>query len=143
MILTGEKLRVWLATRPVDFRKGHDGLSAVAQTVQGHDLYSGAVFAFRSKRGDRMKILVWEALPRSDMATLPASAGISGNGSGRSPERFVEADANNPTKRLQERRDRWCDRSEGVPPEGVVRVDRAGLSLDPPDARRDQVLRVP
>ncbi|MDE0149570.1 MAG: IS66 family insertion sequence element accessory protein TnpB [Rhodospirillaceae bacterium] len=60
MILTGEKIRVWLATRPVDFRKGHDGLSAVVQTVLGHDPYSGAVFAFRSKRGDRMKILVWD-----------------------------------------------------------------------------------
>lgn len=32
MILAGEKIRVWLATRPVDFRKGHDGLSAVVQT---------------------------------------------------------------------------------------------------------------
>ena len=42
MILTGEKIRVWLATRPVDFRKGHDGLSAVVQTVLGHDPYSGA-----------------------------------------------------------------------------------------------------
>ncbi|WP_419906587.1 IS66 family insertion sequence element accessory protein TnpB [Hoeflea sp.] len=60
MILTGEKIRVWLATRPVDFRKGHDGLSAVVQTVLGHDPYSGAVFAFRSRRGDRMKILVWD-----------------------------------------------------------------------------------
>ncbi len=41
-------------------RKGHDGLSAVVQTVLGHDPYSGAVFAFRSRRGDRMKILVWD-----------------------------------------------------------------------------------
>jgi len=60
MILTQEKVRVWVATRPVDFRKGHDGLSAVVQTVLGHDPYSGAVFVFRSKRGGRMKILVWD-----------------------------------------------------------------------------------
>ena len=61
MILPEGPIRVWLATRPVDFRKQHDGLSAVVQTVLGRDPYSGAVFAFRSKRGDRMKILVWDA----------------------------------------------------------------------------------
>ncbi len=60
MILTGERIRVWLATRPVDFGKGRDGLSAMVQTVLGHDPHSGAVFVFRSKRGDRMKILVWD-----------------------------------------------------------------------------------
>ena len=60
MILPEGPIRVWLATRPVDFRKQHDGLSAVVQTVLGRDPYSGAVFAFRSKRGDRMKILVWD-----------------------------------------------------------------------------------
>ena len=60
MILPEGPIRVWLAMRPVDIRKQHDGLSAVVQTVLGRDPYSGAVFAFRSKRGDRMKILVWE-----------------------------------------------------------------------------------
>ena len=51
MILPEGPIRVWLATRPVDSRKQHDGLSAVVQTVLGRDPYSGAVFAFRSKRG--------------------------------------------------------------------------------------------
>lgn len=60
MILPGGKYHVYLATRPVDFRKGHAGLSLVIQTVLGHDPYSGAVFIFRSKRGDRAKILVWD-----------------------------------------------------------------------------------
>ena len=60
MILPGGKYHVYLATRPVDFRKGHAGLSLVVQTVLGHDPYSGAVFIFRSKRGDRAKILVWD-----------------------------------------------------------------------------------
>ena len=58
VILSDGLVRVWLATKPVNFRKAHDGLSAVIQTVLGHDPYSGAVFAFRSKRGDRLKILV-------------------------------------------------------------------------------------
>jgi len=60
MILPGGKYRVFLATRPVDFRKGHAGLSLVVQTVLGLDPYCGAVFVFRSKRGDRVKILVWD-----------------------------------------------------------------------------------
>jgi transposase len=40
-----------VATRPVDFRKGHDGLAAAVQEMFGLDPFSGAVFVFRSKRG--------------------------------------------------------------------------------------------
>ncbi len=43
MILPGGKYYVFLATRPVDFRKGHAGLSLVIQTVLGRDPYSGAL----------------------------------------------------------------------------------------------------
>ncbi len=68
MILPGGKCRVWLATRPVhasraplrDVRTGHDGLSGVVQPVLGHDPFCGAIFVFRSKRGDRLKRLVWD-----------------------------------------------------------------------------------
>jgi len=60
MILPGGKYHVFLVTRPVDFRKGHAGLSLVIQTFLGRDPYSGAVFVFRSKRGDRIKILLWD-----------------------------------------------------------------------------------
>ena len=60
MILPGGKYHVYLATRPVDFRKGHAGLSLVIQIILDRDPYSGAVFVFRSKRGDSIKILVWD-----------------------------------------------------------------------------------
>ena len=60
MILPSGKYHVFLATRPVDFRKGHAGLSLVVQTILGLDPYCGAVFVFRSKRSDRIKILVWD-----------------------------------------------------------------------------------
>ena len=49
-----------MATRPVDFRKGHDGLAAVVQEMLGLDPFSGAAFVFRSKRADRIKLLVWD-----------------------------------------------------------------------------------
>ena len=52
MIVAGSGLKVVVATRPVDFRKGHDGLVAVVEHELGLDPYSGVVFVFRPKRVD-------------------------------------------------------------------------------------------
>lgn len=52
--------RVLLATRPVDFRKGAHALAALAQEVLAEDPFSGAVIVYRSKRSDRVKILLWD-----------------------------------------------------------------------------------
>lgn len=52
--------RVMLATRPVDFRKGMDGLAALVRDAMGGDPFSGTVYVFRSKRADRVKLLVWD-----------------------------------------------------------------------------------
>ncbi len=60
MIAAGEHLRIYVATRPVDFRRGHDGLAALVEPIFGLDPFSGAVFVFRAKRADRIKILVWD-----------------------------------------------------------------------------------
>ena len=60
MILPGGPLRVFIATRPVDFRKGIDGLAGVVQEMLRLDPFSGAVFVFRAKRADRVKLLVWD-----------------------------------------------------------------------------------
>ena len=60
MIVAGSGLRVVVATRPVDFRKGHDGLVAVVEHELGLDPYSGVVFVFRPKRVDRIKVLWWD-----------------------------------------------------------------------------------
>jgi len=53
-------LRVLIATRPVDFRKGADSLAALAKETLAQDPFSGAVLVFRSRRADRIKILVWD-----------------------------------------------------------------------------------
>jgi hypothetical protein len=50
MILPAGPLRVYVATRPVDFRKGLDGLAALAQEQLRLDPFSGAVLVFRAKR---------------------------------------------------------------------------------------------
>ena len=60
MIVPGQVVRIVVATRPVDFRKGHDGLAAVVQDQLGFDPHSGLVVIFRSRRGDRTKILFWD-----------------------------------------------------------------------------------
>jgi transposase len=52
--------RVLLAARPVDFRKGAHSLAALAAEVLGADPFSGAVLVFRSRRADRVKVLVWD-----------------------------------------------------------------------------------
>lgn len=60
MIVPPSGVRVLVATKPVDFRKGMDGLAALAQQELGQDPFSGTVLVFRAKRADRLKLLVWD-----------------------------------------------------------------------------------
>ena len=60
MITLPAGTRILLATKPVDFRKGAHGLAALAVEVLGENPFSGAVVVFRSKRVDRIKILIWD-----------------------------------------------------------------------------------
>lgn len=53
-------MKVYVAMRPVDFRKGIDGLALAVQEMIGLDPFCGAVFVFRAKRADRIKLLVWD-----------------------------------------------------------------------------------
>ena len=60
MITPPSGARILLATQPVDFRKGAHSLAALAAEVLGADPFSGAVLVFRSRRADRVKVLVWD-----------------------------------------------------------------------------------
>lgn len=53
-------VRVLVATRPVDFRKGLDGLAALVTAELGSDPFSGTLYVFRAKRADRIKLLFWD-----------------------------------------------------------------------------------
>jgi len=53
-------VRVLVATKPVDFRKGMDGLAAYVQQNLQTDPFSGVVYVFRSKRADKVKLLFWD-----------------------------------------------------------------------------------
>ena len=58
MIVPAQTVRIVISTKPVDFRKGHDGLAAYAQKHLGLDPHPGIVMVFRAKRAERVKILV-------------------------------------------------------------------------------------
>jgi transposase len=60
MISPSNTFKVYIANQPVDFRKGMDGLAAIVQNEFELDPFSGALFVFRSKRADRMKVVVWD-----------------------------------------------------------------------------------
>src|SRR3990167_3041052 len=60
MIAAGGRLPILIATKPVDFRCGHQALALMVQTELKLDPHSGVTVIFRSKRGDRLKILVWD-----------------------------------------------------------------------------------
>src|SRR5215213_4641587 len=53
-------VRVLMATQPVDFRKGADGLAALVRETMGADPFSGAVYVFRAKRAVRVKLVFWD-----------------------------------------------------------------------------------
>lgn len=56
----GQSSRIWLATEATDMRCGFDRLAERVRGVIGQDPVSGQLFVFRSRRGDRLKILLWD-----------------------------------------------------------------------------------
>lgn len=60
MITIPSGVRVLVATKPVDFRKGGEGLAALVREALGYDPFLGTIFVFRSKRADRLKIVAWD-----------------------------------------------------------------------------------
>lgn len=60
MIQITPQLRILVATEPVDFRKGIDGLARVVKDVLDSDPFSGALFVFRNRRATAIKVLVYD-----------------------------------------------------------------------------------
>ncbi len=53
-------VRVMVATKPVDFRKGMEGLAALVREAMEADPFCGTVYVFRAKRADRVKLIFWD-----------------------------------------------------------------------------------
>ena len=60
MIGPSGNVRVMVATRPVDFRKGAEGLAALVREAMQADPFDGAIYVFRAKRADRIKLVYWD-----------------------------------------------------------------------------------
>jgi len=52
--------RIWLAVEPTDMQCGFDRLAERVRTVIGQDPVGDSLFIFRSRRGDRLKILTFD-----------------------------------------------------------------------------------
>ncbi|MDF2119164.1 IS66 family insertion sequence element accessory protein TnpB [Roseiarcaceae bacterium H3SJ34-1] len=53
-------VRVMVATKPVDFRNYAEGLAALVRETMKADPFSGAIYVFRAKRADRIKLVFWD-----------------------------------------------------------------------------------
>ncbi len=60
MIFPSNRVRIMVATKPIDFRKGHDGLAALVKNELHKDPFTGTVFVFRSRRADRLTLFYWD-----------------------------------------------------------------------------------
>ena len=85
MIAIPAGVRILVATKPVDFRRGADSLAALVSEQLQLDPFSGIVIIFRSKRADRLKILTWDGsglvlfwkrLERNSFRWPPISDGV-------------------------------------------------------------------
>lgn len=60
MLSLPPSVRLFVATQPVDGRKGPDSLMALVRDALRHDPLSGHLFIFFSKRCDRVRIVYWD-----------------------------------------------------------------------------------
>ncbi|MBK5936092.1 IS66 family insertion sequence element accessory protein TnpB [Halorhodospira halophila] len=60
MIGLSQVTAIHLAAEPVDFRKSHNGLALEVTEGLGRDPFSGELFVFANKAGDKLKALYWD-----------------------------------------------------------------------------------
>ena len=60
MLTVPPSVRIYLAREPADMRCSFDGLMTRVESVLEKDPFTGHLFVFRNRRGDRVKILFWD-----------------------------------------------------------------------------------
>ena len=60
MLTVPQQVKIFVALRPTDMRRGFPGLSGEVQSTLQQDPLSGHLFLFRNRRRDRIKILFWD-----------------------------------------------------------------------------------
>jgi len=53
-------VKIFMSDKPVDMRKGFDGLMAIVRNVWHQDIFSGHLFVFLGASRDRAKIVYWD-----------------------------------------------------------------------------------
>ena len=81
MLTLPPSVRLFVATQPVDGRKGADSLMVLVRDVLIHDPLSGHLFVFFSKRRDRVRIVYWDRngfamWTPSSIAALPTAPAV-------------------------------------------------------------------
>ena len=60
MLSLPPSVRLFVATQPIDGRKGVDSLMVLVRDVFKYDVFSGHLFVFFTKRCDRIRIVYWD-----------------------------------------------------------------------------------
>jgi len=60
MLQVTPQMKILVATQPVDFRKGIDGLVRLCKQTLQEDPFEGTMFVFRNRRGTALKALVYD-----------------------------------------------------------------------------------
>jgi transposase len=60
MLSLPPSVRVFVATQPVDGRKGADSLMVIVRDLLEHDPLSGHLYVFFSRRCDRVRVVYWD-----------------------------------------------------------------------------------
>ena len=60
MLMLPSSVRIFIASEPVDLRRGFDGLAAATRSLIAQDPLNGHVFAFVNRRANRIKLLIWD-----------------------------------------------------------------------------------
>ena len=60
MLAIPQQVKIYVALKPTDMRRGFPGLSGEVQSTLDLDPLSGHLFLFHNRRRDRIKILFWD-----------------------------------------------------------------------------------
>jgi hypothetical protein len=86
MIQITQHMRIFVAIEAIDFRKGIDSLAAVCRNLLDMDPFSGAIFLFRNREKNTLKLLVYDGqgfwlctkrLSKGHFHWWPISSGLS------------------------------------------------------------------
>lgn len=60
MLIPYENKKIFIASKPIDFRMSIDGLSNFIQREKSAHLHDGSIYVFYNKQKDKIKCLFWD-----------------------------------------------------------------------------------